>query len=435
MANLPGWDKYIEITLDGDKIDAVLTNFAFPLLLSTSSGITDTDVSCVFDEIGASYLKMAVTVHSVSDSTECYVEVEKWDNSGESALIHIKAASLPATGDPVVRIYYDSAHADNTTYIGLTTSAVAQNVWNSETEGCWTMAQDPNGDASNSLKDSTSNAYNGTPGGSMTTADLIDAPLGKAIDFDGTDDKMSLGTSIGTALGNGCTDIQVDVYFKADTVTSDDSLLSFTNLGTTQGEFSCLVNSSKLHLRLHQSFLINGTFTDTSGWNYVSYRYDGVNGKIYLNGTQLATGATASGLTLSGINLYFSQYYQSNYGMFDGAIGHVRVYNAAQSEAWTEASAAAFLDTFGTFSGEQSTVTYAVSGNVKENSTNVARSVWLTREDTGVRVDTTTSDGGTGNYSFTALQYQGPYNVKAIDDASGLDYNDLIFAGVMGVAE
>jgi len=49
------------------------------------------------------------------------------------------------------------------------------------------MAQDPSGGA-NCILDSTTNENHGTPTGSMTTSDLVDGKIGKAIDFDGSDD-------------------------------------------------------------------------------------------------------------------------------------------------------------------------------------------------------------------------------------------------------
>ena len=55
------------------------------------------------------------------------------------------------------------------------------------------MAQDPSGTAPQIL-DSTSNHHHGTSNGSMTSADLVDGDLGKAIDFDGGDDYINCGS-------------------------------------------------------------------------------------------------------------------------------------------------------------------------------------------------------------------------------------------------
>ena len=71
------------------------------------------------------------------------------------------------------------------------------------------MSQDPNGDAADAIKDSTSNANDGIPVGSMTTADLVAGKVGKGIDFDGSDDYITVPDDasidcIGSALTLGC---------------------------------------------------------------------------------------------------------------------------------------------------------------------------------------------------------------------------------------
>ena len=59
------------------------------------------------------------------------------------------------------------------------------------------MNEDPSG-GSDCIVDRTSNSNDGTPGGTMLTEDLVDANIGKGIDFDGTDDNVNTGS--GTSL-------------------------------------------------------------------------------------------------------------------------------------------------------------------------------------------------------------------------------------------
>ena len=176
MAWLSGWKKRIKLTIDHTKIDELLFNL--PVLLKvTSSG--------VFTEIGANSKKIAVTTNG--EITQCYVEVENWDNGNNVAWLWTKVLAVAFSVDTDFYLYYDSSKDDNTDYVGDVGSVPAQNVWDSNFVGVWHMNQDPTSGGA-CIKDSTSNANHGTPGGGMTSGDLVDGKIGKALDFDGSND-------------------------------------------------------------------------------------------------------------------------------------------------------------------------------------------------------------------------------------------------------
>ena len=60
---------------------------------------------------------------------------------------------------------------------------------NSDFDFKYHLTQDPSGSAPQML-DSTSNDYDLTSSGTMTTGDLVDAQIYKGIDFDGVDDSL-----------------------------------------------------------------------------------------------------------------------------------------------------------------------------------------------------------------------------------------------------
>mgnify|MGYP006280655271 CR=1 FL=1 len=208
MSWLGTWAKRIQLDIDNTKIDGALSNFPVTIHLSASSGITSADVSAVFDELTSDANRKKIAVTSSDGTTELYVEIEKWDDANEEAWLHVKVPSVASGADTVLYLYYDSAQADNTTYIGDTTDAVTHNVWDSDFEAVYHMAQDPNGDAADAIKDSTSNTYDGTPQGSMTSADLVSGKIADGIDFDGIDDGIKTSTmgSFGSnLLSTNCT--------------------------------------------------------------------------------------------------------------------------------------------------------------------------------------------------------------------------------------
>ena len=171
---LNGWSHRVEITIDSDKIDATLADFPVLLYLSTSSGIDPDDVSFVFDELGAEKLKLAVTTSD--GTTQCYVEIEKWDSVSRQAWLWVKVPNIASGADTTLYLYYDPTQPDNTTWVGETGTTPAQNVWDSPTQA---------------ILDSTSHANNGAKKGA-NEPQQVDGQIGKAQDYDGIDDLVTL---------------------------------------------------------------------------------------------------------------------------------------------------------------------------------------------------------------------------------------------------
>ena len=123
---LEGFSKRIELAIDSSKVDGDLTNFPILIKLSSSSGISDKDLTAIFTELGANSKKIAVTT---SNNTQCYVEIERWDNANNLAILWAKIPSIDDEADTTLYLYYDSSASDNSTYVGDTDSEVAENVW------------------------------------------------------------------------------------------------------------------------------------------------------------------------------------------------------------------------------------------------------------------------------------------------------------------
>ena len=189
MGWLSGWSNRIQITVDSSRIDENLTDFPLPIYLSALSGINAADVSDLFTELGSSRKKIALTLGD--GTTQCYCEIERWDEASNRAWLHVKVPSISSSTDTILYLYYDSTQTDNTNYVGDTGDAAAQAVWDSNFVGVWHMGQDPSG-GDGCILDSTSNEYNGTPQGTMLSEDLVGAQFGKGIDFDGIDDGVRI---------------------------------------------------------------------------------------------------------------------------------------------------------------------------------------------------------------------------------------------------
>lgn len=156
---LVDWDKRIRITIDHNNVDNTLSNFPVLVSLGTSSGCNNADVSHVFDELANDNNRKKIAVTTSDGVTQCYVEIEKWDNINEKAWLWVKVPSINALEDTVLYLYYDKNHIDNTDYVGDTDSLSAENVWDDNFKLVIHMNDDL--DAIH-VRDSTSNNNDGT---------------------------------------------------------------------------------------------------------------------------------------------------------------------------------------------------------------------------------------------------------------------------------
>ncbi|MCK4529511.1 DUF2341 domain-containing protein, partial [candidate division WOR-3 bacterium] len=174
MGWLNSWKKRVKLIVDNTNIDGDLSNFPILIKISNSSGIGSTNVTSIFTELGSDTNRKKVAITTSDGTTQCYVEIERFDYSNSVAWLWVKAPSVASGATTDFYLYYDNSKSDNTSYIGDTGDTPAQSVWDSNFKLVMHMAQDPNGDVAGAIKDSTSNVNHGTPAGAMTSADLVD---------------------------------------------------------------------------------------------------------------------------------------------------------------------------------------------------------------------------------------------------------------------
>ncbi len=183
---LAGWKKRLLFSIDKTKIDGDLTDFTILIHLSDSSGIGGVDTTCVFDELGAESLKIAVVVAGA----ECYVEVDTWDAVAKEAWLWVKVPTVHAAFDDVLSLFYGADHADNTDKVGLPNSVAAENVWDANFQLVTHMQDDPD---NAHVRDSTTNDNDGTKLGANEPIE-VDGEIGKAQGFDGADDVITIAS-------------------------------------------------------------------------------------------------------------------------------------------------------------------------------------------------------------------------------------------------
>jgi hypothetical protein len=140
---LSGWDKRVKITIDHNDVSSSLTNFTVLVCLSNSSGRNNDDVSFVFNELQSDANRKKIAVTTSDKTTQCYIEIEKWNATNKKAWLWVKVPSISSTTDTDLYLYYDKDHAENTDYVGDTGSTSAQNVWDSNFKGVYHLQGDP----------------------------------------------------------------------------------------------------------------------------------------------------------------------------------------------------------------------------------------------------------------------------------------------------
>jgi hypothetical protein len=232
---LNGWANRIEIVIDHNKIDANLVNFPILVHLSTSSGLNNSDVSVVFDELQSDNNRKKIAVTTSDGETQCFVEIGYWSDSDEQAALWVKVPNVSSTTDTTLYLYYDHTHVDNTAYVGDVGSTPGQNVWDSNYVSVFHLTESSNGTAGE-FKDSTSNHNDGQGGGSGKNPTRVINELGLPCQLtDGVNDYILLPYVSGySVLNTG--DLTVEFMTSPHTLNHDRDWRSLTGKwDATQG--------------------------------------------------------------------------------------------------------------------------------------------------------------------------------------------------------
>ena len=305
--------------------------------------------------------------------TAYYWKNSQWEWDGNTDGLEIVASN---TDDLKIRILFEQennseveGYVDNFTinscdgttgYVSETGEVPAQNVWDENFSAVYHMAQDPSGGA-DCILDSTSNENHGTPGGSMTSGDLVDGGFGKAIDFDGSDDYINCGSD--SSLDD-ITAKTIDIQFNPTGWGGNNSgrLLSKSNASAYGWEI--FLNSTYEYIKFVQS-----TTGDYGNWaspeesidlstDYVlSVLYDRSSGgndpTMWIDGSSVTVTEVVSpvgNIQSDASSNLFIGYRNDDTRHFSGPISEVRISNVFRSDAWIKATYHALNDSLLTYS-------------------------------------------------------------------------------------
>jgi hypothetical protein len=276
-------NKKVRLTLNSSVISSDIADFSLAIPLDG----TDPLHSAIFSEIGGSSLKLSVE----TGGAQCPVEVEKWDSGAGKALLHTKVPSYSSSVDTILILSYDSAQDDNTAYVGAVGSSPAQSVWDADFSAVYNMAQNPAGVAPQ-LLDSTVNGHHMTTYGSMSSGDLVDGAVGKAIDFDGADDYADTANIAATA------DWTFEAFLKPVSTISGDGIFH-------AGGDGIVFSNDKIGLMDASNVIRSGTSVVNNVWIHVAVTSAN---KVFENGVDVTASLSNNGWSLSGVTRIASGY-------------------------------------------------------------------------------------------------------------------------------
>ena len=241
-----------------------------------------------------------------------------------------------------VNVKYDNFKINSGTVIRCPST----NVWDSNFKAVYHMSQDPSTGGA-CILDSTSNANHGTPYGNMTSDDLVEAPVGKALDFDGVDDyiqlpdKIPIGAKTITLQVNPIDAIHddIDYYLFGEGNNSSDSYGSAIFWRHSIQKFMWILFH---HVSSDYLFLLYSSELSPANMYNLTLIWDGTintNGvKCYVNGILDTQGTAVGTETVNpSNNTRIGMDYSSLNRQFEGLIGQVQINNGVRSAAWIKA--------------------------------------------------------------------------------------------------
>lgn len=170
------------------------------------------------------------------------------------------------------------------------------------------LKEDPSG-SSPQINDETSNGYDMTSGGTMTSGDLIDGPIYKAIEFDGTDDYL-VNTSWASVIDENDS-FTMETWFNI-TTTPNVQFLAWGEAGTSNLCSIGIYGNSIGFLGYSNDHVVSAAPYDDGAWHKITITHNGTTVKVIIDGTEVLSESMTLG-TNAGQDLYIGRWKDGGY--------------------------------------------------------------------------------------------------------------------------
>lgn len=314
------WSNLFKITILASQVNGDLTDF--PVYVNLADLPSD-----FFNLVNGSGADIRIT--SSDRKTQTAFELVSLDIANGQGELWFKAPFLSSTTDTDFYLFVGNPNAKAYSEDHL---FGAQNVWSNGFVAVYHMNEDPSTGAG-AIKDSTRHNNNGTSLGSMITSDLVTGHLGKAIDFDGTNDYLNTSLDPLNEVGTNMT-ISGWAYSR---VGNNYRGIAGGHVGSFQG----------LVFGQHESGNIHFGFGNSVNWGHAVYTSENLNSwstytmlvkaglgvELFKNGINV--GSDLDGATISNINnFWIGRAYNAADRYFNGVIDEIRVSRVTRSTDW-----------------------------------------------------------------------------------------------------
>lgn len=315
MAYSNGYTYRKKITVDPTKVSGSGSLTDFPFLVSHTDAALKTTGNGGKVENASGY---DIRFETSGGSELDYERIFYSATTGQ--IIAWVQATLDGTSNTEIYLYYGNSSIS-------TDQSDPTGVWDSNYKGTWHMTEDPSGSAPQ-LLDSTSNNYDMTTAGSMTSGDLVTGQIYKAIDFDGTNDEAK-NTAWASVIDENDA-FTIEHWFNI-TSTPNSQFVAWGEAGANNLCSTGTYGNEIGYLGFANDHLVSAGPYDDGNWHHLAVTHSGSTMKVFLDGVRVRNDSTTTG-TNTGQDLYFARWKDG--GFYPAKLEEIRISNVERSEDW-----------------------------------------------------------------------------------------------------
>lgn len=182
--------------------------------------------------------------------------------------------------------------------------------------------------------DTSGNGFTGTLNGGMIEGDWVQGKIGSALDFDGTDDYVSVADTSTLRFDSGSSDFSVFAWIKKDAINTSYQIVDKRD-GSGDGWLMYADSSNRLECSIDAIDVTSAAILTDTNWHFVGCTFDrDGNGQAYIDGVVSGTPVAISSEVMATTSvLTIGRQSYNNNRPFDGRIDNVHVYNYLRSPA------------------------------------------------------------------------------------------------------
>ena len=313
--NNNAWSNLYKITILASQVNGDLTDF--PVYVNLAHLPSD-----FFSVVNGSGADIRIT--ESDKKTQTAFELVSLDTANGQGELWFKAPFLSSTTDTD---FYLLAGNPNVEAYAKDHIFGAQNVWSNGFVAVYHLNEDPS-TGSRAIKDSTKYNNDGTSNGAMTNSDLVTGQLGKAIDFDGTNDKVTINK--GSLLAS---QFSLALWINPTLLGPNDNFVGVWNSSGWLFRTNSATPSALEFYDGMANFTSASSTLTTGTWQYLHTKMNSSSYEIFKDGNIVAGPVTGLATPTPNTVTTIGSLVNTSYA-FPGKIDNVSFSNKARSSSW-----------------------------------------------------------------------------------------------------